>query len=147
MYRDREIVLIFLRIGEDVVGGFLYPGLVLQGVHLLNIHNIPLLFGLQCSSSPTEGDTDPSNLHADIGTSFTDCGLFRLSNTKYELRSSRSEGCSHLVVNHFVRDNPHINVVLPVVDDTNVRHLATLVVFCNIKSLEHFLFINLDYLV
>ena len=131
-YRDRKIVLLFLRIGEDVVGGFLYPGLVLQGVHLLNIDNVPHLLGLLRSSSTTEVDTDPSNLHANIGTSFTDCGLFRLSNTKYELRSSRSEGCSHLVVNHFVRDNPHINVVLPVVDNTNIRHLAIRVVFCKI---------------
>ena len=129
-YRDRKIVLLFLRIGEDVVGGFLYPGLVLQGVHLLNIDNVPHLFSFLRSSTTTEGNTDPTNLHADIGTSFTDCGLFRLSNTKYELRSSRSEGCSHLVVNHFVRDNPHINVVLPVVDDTNIRHLATRLVFC-----------------
>ena len=52
-YRDRKIVLLFLRIGEDVVGGFLYPGLVLQGVHLLNIDNVPHLLGLLRSSSTT----------------------------------------------------------------------------------------------
>ena len=79
-YRDRKIVLLFLRIGEDVVGGFLYPGLVLQGVNLLNIDNVPHLLGLLRSSSSTEVDTDPSNLHADVGISFTSCGLFRLSN-------------------------------------------------------------------
>ena len=88
----------FLRIWEDVVGGFLYPGLVLQGVHLLNIHNVLLLFGLPRSSSTTEVDTDSSTLHADIGTSFTDFRLFCLENAKYN--SYEQEYFSHLIVNH-----------------------------------------------
>ena len=100
-------MLLCRRIWEDVVGTFLYPSLVLHGVHLLHIDNVPLLFGLSRSSPSTEVDPDPSNLQAEVSTSFTDCRLTCLSNTKYKIyeETGRSEYeyqdiFSHLVVSH-----------------------------------------------
>ena len=119
---------LFLRIWEDVVGAFLYPGLVLQSVHLLNIDNVPHLFGLRRSSSSTKVDPDPSNLHAELSASFTDCCLRCLSNPKYRIHEETGVNIniyfSHLIVNDSLRDYPNINVVLPVVDNTNHWHLA-----------------------
>ena len=76
-------MLFLLRIGEDVVGAFLDPRLVLQGVHLLQIDDVPLGAGLRGSPSCSEVDTDPGNLHADIDTSFTDFRLYCLLDTKF----------------------------------------------------------------